>query len=82
MVRLRDFIWKGTKILTLIFQAKYYLVGPTILIMVIYSILSKTGRPNALFPPLQSYHFTELAIFHTSCVPGMETVLNYTSLYQ
>ena len=39
--------WVATKISTLVFEAKYYLVGPRILLMVIYSIFSQTGKPNS-----------------------------------
>ena len=63
--------WVATKISTLVFEAKYYLVGPRILLMVIYSIFSQTGKPNSWFPPLEYYHFTWLVTFHTSCAPGM-----------
>ena len=89
---LRDFRWKGTKISTLIFEAKYYMVGPKIIVMALCSILLPTIIHYSL--PLNN-HVSEPVIFHTSCVPGMvnkmwipsplypplETVLIYTSWY-
>ena len=76
MVRVRDLIWKGTEISALTFEAKYYLVGPRILLLVIYYVLSQAGRDNLLFLPFESYQFTEQGHFRTSFVLGMETVLN------
>ena len=51
MVRFRDFKWKGTKISTLILEAKYYLVGQKIILMALYSIFLKNY--NSLFLPLE-----------------------------
>ena len=67
MIRFRDFRWRGTKTLTLIFEAKYYLVVPKIILMALYSIFLEIG--NLLFPPL------ELSL-HTSCAPGMVNNMN------
>ena len=41
---------KGTEISIQIFQAKYYLAGPKIILMVLCSIFLQTD--NSLFPPL------------------------------
>ena len=51
MVRLRYFRWKETKISILIFEAKYYLVGPRINLMALYSIFLYTD--NSLFSHLE-----------------------------
>ena len=42
--------WKGTEISTQIFKAKYYLAGPKIILMALYSIFMQTDI--SLFPPL------------------------------
>ena len=46
----RRLYMKGTKISTLVFQGKYYLVGPKIILMVLYSIFLQSD--NSSFPPL------------------------------
>ena len=51
IVRLRDFRWKGNKISTLTFEAKYYLVRPKMILMSVYSIFLQTD--NSLFPSLE-----------------------------
>ena len=61
MVRLRDFRSKGAKTSTLIFEAKYYLVGLKIILMALCSIFLQTG--NSLLPSL------ELALYRTSSFP-------------
>ena len=45
----REFRWKGTKFSSLIFEAKYYLAGPKIILMALHSIFLQTD--NSLFPP-------------------------------
>ena len=74
MVRLtKDFRWKETKYYTLIFEAKYYLVGPKVIIMALYSIFLQTD--SSVFLPLDN-QFTEPVIFHTRCAPGMGNKMN------
>ena len=52
MARPRDFSkWKETKISNLIFKAKYYLVGPKIILMLLYFIFFQID--SSLFPPLE-----------------------------
>ena len=51
LVRLRDSRWKGTKISTLIFEAKFYLVGSKIILVALHSMLLQTD--DSLFPPLE-----------------------------
>ena len=48
-----NFRWKETKISTLLgcAKAKYYLIGPKKVTMVVYFILLQTD--NSLFPPLE-----------------------------
>ena len=67
MIRSRDFRWRGTKTLTMIFEAKYYLLDPKIILMALYSVSLETS--NSLFLSL------ELSL-HTSCVPGMMNKMN------
>ena len=40
MNKFRDFRWKGTKVSTLNFEAKYYLVGPEKILMALFYILA------------------------------------------
>ena len=71
IVRLRDFRWKGNKISTLTFEAKYYLVGPKVILMAVYSC--KLIIHYSL--PLNN-HSTEPVIFHTNCVPSLVNKMN------
>ena len=53
---------KGTEILTQIFQAKYYLAGPKIILMALSSckLIIRYSLPF-------DNHFTEKVVFHTNC---------------
>ena len=57
-------------------QAEYYLVGPKIVLMVLYSIFSETISSSSL-PLSLNHNCTEPVIFHTGSVSGLVNKMSH-----